>query len=570
MQFLYINILFFMFIPSIVLMFLIMTKKDLFSQYFNEETLKKLNVSNKYLSKKIRNVLLFLSLFLMIIALARPVMNEKEHNTEQNLNAIIIAIDISKSMLANDIYPNRLTFAKKKLLEIIDASKDSAIGVVLFAKSSFILSPLTQDFNSLKVLLDNLDNNMNFDNGTNIFSTLETTNKLLKKYTNKNLIILSDGSDKNEFKEEIYFANKNEINVYIIATATEKGSAIKLADGDYLTNNKNEIVTVKLNNKIKELAFGTGGAYINYTLTNSDVQQILNEISSKSQKQEFKSQKIKTYTELFYYPLFLGIILLLISFSSFPSFKKKKNLIMFFLCGFLFLVNPHKVKANILDFKTIDKANELYKNKDYTNAINEYKKIDSSVQRDYNIANSLYNDGKYKEAIKEYQNIKSDDNNLNFKKLHNLGNSYVKTKDLNKALETYKEALKLKDDPQTKENYETVKKALEDQKKKKDQKNDKKDDKKQKDDDKKQDDKKNEDKENQKKSDEKKKEEEKNKKDQKHKDDKKQSDKKEFKEKEISDLEEKKWLKQLKHRKTNSLLKKVESSKGENNSINPW
>ena len=566
MQFLYINTLFFMLIPSIILMFLIVTKKDLFSQYFEKQTLKKLSISNKYLSKKIRNILLFSSLFLMILALARPVMNEKEHDSKQNLNAIIIAIDISKSMLASDIYPNRLTFAKKKLLEIIDQSKDSAIGIILFAKSSFILSPLTQDFHSLKILLDNIDNNMNFDNGTNIYSTLETTNKLLKNYSNKDLIILSDGSDKNEFKEEIEFANKNKINIYVIATATKKGSAIKLKDGNYLTNSKNEIVTVKLNNKIKNLAFGTNGAYINYSLNNNDVIQILTEINSKSKKQEFKSQKIKTYTELFYYPLFLGIILLLISFSSIPSLKKKSNLIVLFVSIILFLINPHNLNANLLDFQTINKANELYKNKEYKNAIKEYKKINPSVQRDYNIANSLYNNGNYKEAIKEYSNIKSDDSKLNFQKLHNLGNSYVKTKDLNKALETYKKALKLKDDPQTKENYEIVKKALEKQKDKKNKK-DKKDDKQ---DNKKNDTKKQNDKENKEKSDEKKKEEERNKKDQKQKNDQKKSNKKEFKEDKISDLEEEKWLRQIKNQKTNSLLKKMKSSKEEYTSENPW
>ena len=555
-----------------------MTKKDLFSQYFEKETLEKLSIQNNFLSNKTRNILLFLSLFLMIIALSRPVINEKEHNTNQKLNAVIIAIDVSKSMLANDIYPNRLTFAKKKLFEIIDLSKDSAIGVVLFAKSSFILSPLTQDFTSLKILIDNLDTSMNFDNGTNIYSTLETTNKLLKDYKNKNLLILSDGSDKNEFKDEIDFANKSNINVYVIATASKKGSPIKLKDGNYLTNNKNEIVTVRLNNKIKDLAFGTNGAYINYSLNNDDVTQILNEISSKSKKQDFKAQKIKTYTELFYYPLFLGIIILLISFSSLPSFKKNRKITSIILLSLFIFTSPSESNASILDFQTIEKANSNYKNKDYKNAIKEYKKINPNTQRDYNIANSLYKDGKFKDAIKEYKNINSDDNNLMFQKFHNLGNSYVKEKDLNKALKAYENALKLKNDSETKENYETVKKVLEEQKKKenkdkkKEQDKNKKQDKKNKND-------KSKDKKQDKKEDDKK---EKSKQDKQKKQNKKDKDKKEQKQdnqenkqnkvqkNEISDLEEKKWLEQLKHQKTNSLLKKVKSSKEESSSANPW
>ena len=124
----------------------------------------------------------------MIFALARPVTNEKIHETKQELNAIVVAIDVSKSMMANDIYPNRLEFAKKKVLDIIELSKTNALGVILFAKSSFILSPVTQDFSSLKILIKNLDTGINFDNGTDIYSTLETTNKLLENYTSKNLI----------------------------------------------------------------------------------------------------------------------------------------------------------------------------------------------------------------------------------------------------------------------------------------------------------------------------------------------------------------------------------------------
>ena len=568
MQFLYINVIYLMLIPTLVLMYFIITKKSSFDKYFSKEVLEKLSLSNQYFSSKTRNIILFISLLFMIIALARPVSNEKVHNSKQELNAVVIAIDISKSMLANDIVPTRLEFAKKKLLDIIARSKTNAIAVVLFAKSSFILSPITQDFTSLKILIENLDTGMNFDNGTNIYSTLETTKKLLRNFKNKNLIILSDGADKKDFKEEIEFANKNNINIYVIATATKNGAAIKLKDGNYLVDNKGNIVTVRLNENIKSLSLETKGAYINYTLDSNDITQILNEINSKSEKQVFQEKRFKTYTELFYYPLALAIFLLLIALSSPPkiSFKKKRISSSLFLLTLLF--NIQNLDAISFDFETIKEANNAYKNEDYKKAAKKYSSLEKKEQAKYNLANSLYKDGKFKEAINEYKSIKSDDKDLNYKKLHNLGNSYVKNSKLQEAKKAYENALKIKNDKQTKDNLDLVNKALKKQEQK-DKNTDKQN--KNKDKDKNKDTKKSEKKETEteKKPNKEAKKSEK-KEESKKEEEEKQNNQKTANQNEISDLEEDKWLKQLENQKTNSLMKKMESKKEDNNSYKPW
>lgn len=567
MQFLYINVIYLMLIPSIILMILIVKKKNSFYKYFSEEVLEKLSVSNQYFSNKVRNIILFISLLLMIIALARPVTNEKIHESKQQLNAVIIAIDVSKSMMANDIYPNRLEFAKRKLLDIIELSKNNALGVILFAKSSFILSPVTQDFTSLKILIENLDTGINFDNGTNIYSTLETTNKLLKNYKSKNLILLSDGADKKEFKEEIQFANKNNINIYTIATATKKGSAIKLKDGNYLVDKKGNIVTVGLNENIKDLSLETNGGYINYSLTSNDIDQILNEINTKSKKQKFEEKRFKTYTELFYYPLFLSLFFLLCAFSSLPKIKFGNKKIVSTIFTIVISLNLTNVQASIFDFKTIEEANNAYKAEDYKKAIKNYSNIKQNEQAQYNLANSLYKDGKFKEAIKKYNDIKTENKDLNFQKLHNIGNSYVNTKNLQKAKTAYENALKLKNDKETKENLELVNKAL---KKKEKNKDNKKQDKKK--DDEKKDSQKNKSDDKKEKQDKEKESKKKDKKEQSETADKKKKEQKETapKQNEISDLEEKKWLKQLENQKTNSLMKKMKSSKEDDSSTNPW
>lgn len=543
-----------MLIPSFILMYFILTKQNKLENYFSKTALNKLSISNQYFSNKTRNIILFLSLIFMIIALARPVTNEKINNSETSLTPIIIAIDVSKSMKAVDLFPNRLEFAKQKLLNILDNSKTEAIGVILFAKSSFLLSPVTEDFNSLKILIKNLDTGINFDNGTNIYSTLETTNKLLKNYSNKNLLLLTDGGDKENFDEEINFANKNGIKIYTLALATSNGSAIKEENGNYLTTKDGKIVNVKLNSKIKDLSLKTDGGYIEYSLDNKDIEQILDDINSKSNKEKFEERKYKTYTELFYYPLAIALFLLLIAFSSMPSLKRTK--LPIFILFFTFNVtNSQLIASSIFDFKTIKEANKAYENQDYTKASKEFEKLDSNEFRDYNLANSLYKENKFKEAIDIYKNIKTSSNDLEFKKLHNLGNAYAKNSDFQNAVDSYEKALKLKNDSTTKENLQLVKKLLDN--KKDDNKNQNK-----------QDEQKN-NKENQK--------QEENKEDSSQKDEnktKKQNQKNlkneqlEQKE-EISNFEEEKWLKELENQKTNSMLKKMESSKDDSIS-NPW
>lgn len=530
-----------MLIPSFVLMYLIITKKSKIENYFSKNALKKLSISNQYFSNRARNIILFLSLIFMIIALARPVINEKEQNIESQINPVIIAIDVSKSMMAIDIYPNKLEFAKNKLLNILDNSKTEAIGVILFAKSSFLLSAVTQDFNSLKILVNNLDTGINFDNGTNIFSTLETTNRLLKDYSTKNLILLTDGGDKNNFEEEINYANKNNINVYILATATTNESPIKENDGNFLTDKNKNIVNVKLNENIKELALKTNGGYINFSLNSDDIEQILNDINLKSKKEDFNQKKYKTYTELFYYPLGIGIFLLLIAFSSLPNFTKNKTLVVVIFSLF-FIQNP-LYSFSIMDFKTINKANEAYKNQKYQEASSNFQKIDSNKYRDYNLANSLYKSNEFEKAIELYKNIQTSSNDLEFKRLHNLGNAYAKNKNFNEAINSYEKALKLKNDKTTKENLELVKKLLEDKK---------------------------ENNQNQEKN-KSEKEENKEQKNQKEKSDnlKNKENQKEAEQKTQENRVEEKWLKSIENQKTNSLLKKMESSK-EDSIVNPW
>lgn len=556
-----------MLIPTIFLAILLLTKKSTLEKHFSKEALQKLNIKNNHFSNKKRTVILFLTIILMIFSLARPVIEEKEQEFKQETISYIIAIDVSKSMLANDLKPNRLMFAKQKAYQLIQNSKDKAVGVILFSNSSYILSPLTQDFISLSTLIENLDLGLNFDNGSSIISALKTSSKLLNNSTSKNIILLTDGSDKIDFSKEIEFAEDNELKIYTITTAKEK-TPIRLKDGSFLTSKEGSIVTVGLNEQIKNLSLQTKAAYINYTLNQKDINSVLNEITRSSTKDNIASRKFRTYTELFYYPLILSLILLLIAFSSLP--KIRKTIPLFLIC---FL--NYDGQAGVMDFQTIDKATKSYKNKNFTEATKEFQKLDKSIERDYNLANSLYKEKKYKQALTEYKKIVTSKKNLEYKKLHNLGNTYTKLNDLENASKMYKKALELEDNKQTKENLKMVQEAL---KKKKQQKNKKSGKKNKKQKEKKDTKNKQKQKDKSKKDEKQKQDENSNESSNKAKKDKKTNKQnkkkgslnKQNKRQEISDLEEKKWLNQLNNQKMKVLLKKDEEEKENNENLQLW
>ncbi|NVJ52882.1 MAG: VWA domain-containing protein [Campylobacteraceae bacterium] len=584
MQFLYPNVLFFMLIPIIILMFLITTNKDKFQKFFDKEALAKLSIKNRYMTKTTRNILFFMVLILMTFALARPVINEKEHKIDQETVSFVIALDVSKSMLATDIYPNRLSLGKKKILEIIDYAKQNSIAVVLFAKSSFILSPITKDYNSLKILVNRLDTGINFDNGSNIFSTLEVSKKLLKNVKDKNLILITDGGNKSDYEKEIEYAKENNIRIYTLGLATNKPTPIKLQDGNFLTKDDGSIVTVKLNEDIKNLSLNTDAGYIQYSNSNDDIKQLVDEINTSSKKQKQESRNFKTYTELFYYPLGLALFILLIAFSSRPKlseiFRKDKH---FAIIAFLLIFSNTSSKALEFDFQTINKANEHYQNKEFKQASKEFRKVAKTPESHYNLGNALYKQGEYKKALMHYKNVVTSNQELEYKKLHNMGNSYVKLNELQNAKRVYEKALEIKNDKDTKENLEAVLKALENKNKNKNQdkqnnKDNQNKNEKNKSQDKKQKNKNsNENQDKDKKSKDSKDSQEKNKdkNKQKNKKDKQENTSKQnqqqIKQNQLSDAEEKKWLKRLEQSKeVPVMLKKFDSKEQSDSNSTPW
>ena len=468
MSFLHPNVLFL--IPLVLILFgFLLTQKESQATFFSDEMMKKLQVTSNNLSLKARNVLFLIISILLIVTLATPMIKDAKVEVSAKSADIMLALDISDSMLAEDVYPNRLNAAKQKALDLLKLAPNERIGIIAFAKNSYLVSPLSFDHNAVRFLLRQLDTSSITEKGTNLLSMLQVVDKSIQKKSQKYLLIFSDGGDKDDFHEEIDFAKKHKIVVFVLGMGTSKGAPIKRKDGRFIKQN-GEIIVSKLNENMADLATSTGGVYIENVRSQKDIETMLVEIENHSKKRELKSEEVQRYKALFYYPLALALFLLLFATSSFSKHTKLNILTAFSL---LSLLNLQEVNAGILDFADLSSAKSAYENKEYAHAAELYKqyaKESKSIESYYNQGNALYKQKNYKKAIQAYEKASFESKSDNAKKYANIGNSYVKQakpQSLKKAVASYEKSLKLKDDKAVREDLEAVKKYLKKQEQKK-------------------------------------------------------------------------------------------------------
>ncbi len=303
------------------LIFLIKNSTTTMGGVFSKDVLNKIAIKNRSLSKKIRNILIIISMILTIIALSRPQIDEGEIKVKSSFINVVAAIDMSKSMFANDIYPSRFDFAKNKFFETLENFKNAKVALIGFSTQTFLISPLTEDFHSLKFLAKNLNLDYLSLKGTDILATLKSANDLFAKEKKKILLLYTDGGDQKDFSKEIEYAKEHNIAIYIYNIGTQKGGVIKTKDG-VLKDKNGDIVVVKRDDSIKELALQSGGAYMRYSLKKNDIKILTDTIQKRYKAKDENISTIKDTKELFYYPLGLAILLFFISMFSLPRREK--------------------------------------------------------------------------------------------------------------------------------------------------------------------------------------------------------------------------------------------------------
>jgi len=301
-------------IPVAILWFFIHHKQSNLEALFAPEVLEKISLDKYGMRLKTRLKLLLLSIILILLALSQPTLDKGEVKIKKHLSDLVVAMDMSYSMLANDIYPSRFEFVKNKLLHSLDKINARRVAVLGFASQTFLVSPLTDDFSSLKFLIKNLRTDMVNLKGTDILNLLQAANELTGKTKSKQILLLTDGGDDDNFKEAVAYATKHNLQIFIFDVASKSGGSIRTENG-LLKDPNGNIVHVKENPNIGTLATQTHGKYLKYSLNNNDLSNFIHTFNRHNNSKEVK---INQKRQLFYYPLLLALVLLFFSFFSLP------------------------------------------------------------------------------------------------------------------------------------------------------------------------------------------------------------------------------------------------------------
>lgn len=272
---------------------------------------------------------LWFGLALCLLALARPQWGVIEEKVFDQSREVLIAVDLSRSMLAQDVKPSRLDRSKLLVSSLLDGLKGERVGLVLFAGTAFLQSPLSSDYEVLREFLPALNPEYLPEGGTNYKAMLETSMQAFGTSTaDRYLIILSDGAATDEdWKSHIEPLRKKGIRVIGLGVGTAQGAFIPDNGGGFVKDERGAVVLARLENAtLQELAQVTGGAYTDASAW-VDLPGLLRKTVEAGRKGEFAEKNTARLIERFQWFLAPGLLLLFISFwAEFPVRPRERAL----------------------------------------------------------------------------------------------------------------------------------------------------------------------------------------------------------------------------------------------------
>ena len=260
---------------------------------------------------------------LLIISLLGPSFGENQEEVDIVGKDIMILVDLSESMNADDIKPTRLEKVKFEMKKIIDSFSSDRIGIIMFSGEAFMQCPMTYDRNALNLFTETLNTGLVPRTGTDFGPALELSlsklndeNSRSLEINSKVIILISDGEDfgdnTNESLDNIIESN---IKLFTIGVGSEKGSKILLGNGKYKKDKDGGVVITKLNpTSLKETARETGGKYFEISNINNEIDELISEIN-KIKGDVIESKTIDVTVNKYFYFLFTALLLMIIDFS---------------------------------------------------------------------------------------------------------------------------------------------------------------------------------------------------------------------------------------------------------------
>ena len=423
--------------------------------------------------------MLLAAMALIIVMMARPQMGTRISHEKRTGIESIIAMDISNSMLAEDVTPSRLDRTKMMVENLVDNFTDDKIGLIVFAGDAFVQLPITSDYVSAKMFLSEIEPSLIATQGTDIATAINmAANSFTQQQgVGKAIIVITDGEDhEGGALEAAKAAKKKGMRVYVLGVGSDKGAPIPLGNGDYMKDRTGNTVMTKLNEEMcRQIAEAGGGAYIHVD-NNTNAQRQLDSELAKLSKKEIQSTIYSDYDEQFQAFGIIAIILLILEICILESknpiarrlniFGRKQRTTTLIVA---LLVASASFAQN--DRRYITQGNKLFRSGQFDKAEVAYRKAieknPRNPQAHYNLGNSLMAQKKDSAAVQSFQKSTELETSKIRKAMafHNMGVVCQQHKMYGEAIEAYKNSLRLnpKDDA-TRYNLELCKRQQRNQK----------------------------------------------------------------------------------------------------------
>lgn len=297
-------------------------------QFFGVQVTRYLSRSVSITKRRLQLTLQALGLIFIIVALARPQAGESQQEIKSEGVELLVLADVSESMLAEDVRPSRLQQMKIELAKLLELIPGNKIGMIAFAGSSSLLSPLTTDPNALRMYIDSLDTNSVSTQGTNVETALAYAQEAFQKggvtqdasvRTTRAVLVLSDGEDHEQGAlETARKLSQDGIRIYTIAYGTEKGGAIPSRDNygnmnGYKKDKSGQPILSQVHGDFLKSLAEAGQGHFYFAYFNGDHLKSFVSDLGQLEKTQFQSNMMTQYEEKFTWPLLLGLLFILIS-----------------------------------------------------------------------------------------------------------------------------------------------------------------------------------------------------------------------------------------------------------------
>ena len=408
---------------------------------------------------RIKFILELVALFCLIIAAARPQFGSKLETVKKEGIEVMVCLDISNSMLAEDIQPNRLEKAKRMLSRMLDQMENDQVGLIVFAGDAFTQLPITNDFVSAKMFLSTIDPKMVSIQGTAIGSAI---NLAVRSFTpneesQKAIVLITDGENhEDDAQGAATAAMEKGIHTHVIGIGSVQGALVpddSGRPGSFRKDNEGNPVTTHLDEDMaRQIAAAGQGVYAHADNSNSAINAVVEELS-RLQTTELESHVYADYEDQFAWFVLIAIILILVDMLLLDKANAMVSKIkLFSLLFFVLAANDAYAQKKVRS--AIREGNDLYNKESYVDSEISYRKALETSPNDsiaiFNLGNSLYrqqSEEKVKEALNHYMSVaesatKSGEKSLAAKAFYNAGDIMMAAQQYDKAIQMFKQSLK--------------------------------------------------------------------------------------------------------------------------------